>query len=147
LAARPAYNQCGEQLNDNAKLVAGSGPKPTAFSNQFTVRVADNFHYMDESETYTQGSYATYAEAVNVAAQIVCASLLEFAKSGMSGDELFRLYTSFGADPFIVGSGPEDAPFSAWEYAKRTCKSRRTGWGQGLCDNLNKNVLAGTPTS
>ncbi len=108
-------------MNDHAKLAAGSGAKPTASSNQFTVRVADNFHYMDESETYTRGSYGTYAEAVKVCADIVCRSLLEAARPGMSGAELYQQYTTFGEDPFVVGAGPDDAPFSAWEYAKLLC--------------------------
>jgi hypothetical protein len=108
-------------LSANAKLAAGSGAKPTASSNQFIVRVADNFHYQDESETYTKGSYATYREAVDAAAQIVCDSLLHLAKPGMGGEKLYRAYTMCGEDPFIVGAGPDDPPFSGWGYAKRLC--------------------------
>jgi hypothetical protein len=112
-------------LIENAKLAAASGASPRPSSNQFTVRVADNFHYQDESETYTKGSYATYREAVDAAAQIVCDSLLHLAKPGMGGEELYRLYTSFGEDPFILGAGPDDPPFSGWGYAKRLCGGLR----------------------
>jgi hypothetical protein len=118
------------------------------------VLVADNFHcHPDDDETYTKGSYATYAEAVKVAAKIVCDSLLEHTKPGMNGAELYQLYTTFGDDPFIIGAGPGDPPFSAWGYAKYLCDSIRTrqlppsGWGQALVNNLNKNVLAKVPTS
>lgn len=37
----------------------------------FEVRVADNFHYMDEDEVYTHGSFPTWAEAVTAARKIV----------------------------------------------------------------------------
>jgi hypothetical protein len=30
----------------------------------FTVHAADNFHFMDEDETYAHGEFATWAEAV-----------------------------------------------------------------------------------
>jgi hypothetical protein len=143
------YNHTGEQLSENAKLAAASGEKPTAPSNQFTVRVADNFHYQDESETYTEGSYATYAEALSVAAQIVCDSLLRLAKPGMSGEKLYRAYTMCGEDAFIVGARPDDPRFSAWGYAKQLCERLhpRGSWGQELADNLNRNVFANVPTN
>ncbi len=113
-------------MSDIAKSVAGSGASPRPPSNPCTVRVADNFHYQDASETYTQGSYATYAEAVKVSGDIVCRSLLELAKPGMSGTELYQQYTTFGEDPFIVGAGPGDPPFGAWTYAKQLCEAIRS---------------------
>jgi hypothetical protein len=116
-------------LSDHAKLAAASGAKPSVSSNQFTVRVADNFHMYDEDDGEAlgdvRGSYATYAEAVRVAAQIVCDSLLHLAKPGMDGAELLGLYKDFGEDPFIVGAGPCDPPFSGWRYAKHLCEALR----------------------
>ena len=110
-------------MNDKTKLVAGSGAKPTASSNQFIVKVADNFHYMDEDETYTKATYATYAAAVQACADIVHASLLHLAKPGMSGAELYDHYKDFGEDPYVVGAGPGYQPFSSRTYAKYLCES------------------------
>jgi hypothetical protein len=86
----------------------------------FTVRVADNFHYMDESETYTHGDFATYAEAVAAAEVIVDRCLAESFRPGMAAAELLDGYLQFGDDPFIVPE-PEGQHFSAREYARRRC--------------------------
>ncbi len=41
----------------------------------------------------------------------------------MSAEDLFRIYSLFGEEPYLVGEGVE---FSAWEYARRRCED--------LCD-------------
>lgn len=86
----------------------------------YTVRVDDNYHYMDADERYTHGQYETLEDALKAAKEIVDDCLSSAYKSGMSADTLYQNYTSFGADPFIVG--PEDSKFSAWEYAKARCE-------------------------
>jgi hypothetical protein len=110
-------------LNDKTKLVAGSGAKPTAPSNQFIVKVADNFPCQDESETCTKGTFATYAAAVLACADIVHESLLNLAKPGISGAELYDEYKDFGEDPYVVGAGPGNQPFNARTYAKYLCET------------------------
>ena len=42
---------------------------------------------------------------------------------GMSAEDLYKRYTSFGEDPFIVviDGTDNDANFSAWRYAKERC--------------------------
>jgi hypothetical protein len=89
-------------------------------SNQFTVKVGDNFHMYDSDDIYTKGVYASYDLAVVVAKQVVVESLLHLLKQkpGMSCTELYQAYTSGGEDPFIVGARPGDPWFSAWSYAK-----------------------------
>jgi len=87
----------------------------------FVLRVADNFHYMDQDETYTHSEYATWADAVAVARRIVDESLAEHYRPGISAGELFSMYTSFGDDPFIV-SPPPGERFSAWDYARQQCE-------------------------
>jgi len=87
----------------------------------FVLRVADNFHYMDQDETYTHSEYATWEEAVAVARRIVDESLAEHYQPGINASELFSLYTSFGDDPFIV-SPPQGERFSAWDYARHQCE-------------------------
>jgi hypothetical protein len=108
-------------VNDKPPLAAGSGPEPTAPSKPFTVRVADNFHYMDESETYTQGSYATYEEALKVCQQFVLHDLTEASEPGRPAAKVLENYHTFGSDPFIVGPDTGAERFSAWDYARQEC--------------------------
>ncbi len=87
----------------------------------FVVRVADNFHYMDEDETYTHGQFETWPEAVAAAKEIVDRCLAEYHQPGMTADALFSQYTSFGKDPYISPVPDGEARFSAWDYAKQRC--------------------------
>ena len=86
----------------------------------YKVLVDDNFHYMDEDETYTYGEFETLSEAVNAAKRIVDSSLSEQYKPGMNADELYDLYKNFGEDPYIAPGFHHDI-FSAWDYAKERC--------------------------
>ena len=82
----------------------------------YRVTIADNFHYMDESEYVDGGTYATYDEALAQAHAIVDESLRSNWQAGDAPDDLMARYTMFGDDPFIV---PAEAPrFSAREYAR-----------------------------
>jgi|GEM_PF-2528318 len=87
----------------------------------FKVCVDDNFHYMDESERTTHGTFATAEEAIEACKRIVLESVRSNLKSGMTADELYGRYKSFGDDPFVVASAGGDVKFSAWEYAKQLC--------------------------
>ena len=87
----------------------------------FTVRIRENSHYMDESEAYEHGRFATYAEAETACRKIVDEYLKSARMPGMSADDLFRSYTTFGEDPAIDGAGPNGERFSAWDYARRRC--------------------------
>ena len=118
-------------MNENAKLAAASGAKPTASSNQFVVKVTDNFHPYDEDDVYTKGVYASYDLALVVAKQVVVESLLHLAtqKPGISGAKLYECYRSFGEDPFIAGAESDYPRFSAWSYAKSLCDSLRSRVG------------------
>lgn len=95
-------------------------PKP------YAVFVDDNFHYMDESERYKSGEFSTFEEAIKHCQKIVDEFLVSNFKPGMSVDELYDQYVSFGDDPFI--RGPESNPgFSAWSYAKQRCEELCSG--------------------
>ena len=85
----------------------------------FKVLVDDNYHYMDESERYAAGEFATLAEAIAVAQKIVDDYLLSAYHPGMTEDELGASYTMFGDDPFIVSEEVSGVPFSARDYARR----------------------------
>jgi hypothetical protein len=86
----------------------------------FTVHVADNFHFMDEDETYARGEYATWAEAVAAAGQIVDDCLAHLYRPGITAADLYDMYTSFGDDP-CIRPAPDGEQFSAWDYAKQRC--------------------------
>ena len=90
----------------------------------FTVRVADNFHYMDEDEVYTLGEFATWDEAVAAAKGIVDRCLAHNLEAGISAADLYAQYTSFGEDPFIIPVPPGEH-FSGWDYAKARCEALR----------------------
>jgi hypothetical protein len=84
---------------------------------EYTVRVADNFHYMDEEESYTLGKFSSLDEAVTRYRQIVDDFLSLNHREGMTAKELFDQYKMFGEDPYVV----EGAEFSAWKYAEKRC--------------------------
>jgi hypothetical protein len=89
----------------------------------YTVRVDDNFHYMDNEYRYTHGEYETLDDAVKAAREIVDGFLASAYTAGMSPEDLYQSYTSLGGDPFIVG--PEDSDFSAGDYDKAGADDRR----------------------
>jgi hypothetical protein len=84
----------------------------------FKVIVADNFHYMDESENYELGTFASLELAIEAAKRIVDEYLVSAYTSGMSAAELYDSYVNFGEDPHIVAEG---SAFSAWTYARERC--------------------------
>ena len=85
----------------------------------FKVLVDDNYHYMDESERYAAGEFATLAEAIAAAQKIVDEYLLSAYQPGMTEDELGASYAMFGDDPFIVSEELRGVPFSARDYARQ----------------------------
>jgi hypothetical protein len=106
-------------LKDSKTTLVGNsellGSRPP--SNQYTVRVGDNFHFPDIDE-YTYGSYATHAEALAVSKQIVDGFLEREYRDGMSAAALYSQYKHFGDDPRIFGNCDW---FSAWDYAEQRC--------------------------
>jgi hypothetical protein len=85
---------------------------------RYMVVVADNAHYMDASEHSSRGAFETAHEALALAQSIVDDDLRALYRDGMSDEELYRHYTTFGSDPFIVCSD-ESCRFSAWSYARQ----------------------------
>lgn len=87
----------------------------------FRVLVDENSHYMDEEERYEAGLFPTAEAAVEAARRIVDEYLISAHRAGMTAEQLFESYKSFGEDPFIVGEGEERLNFSAWDYARQRC--------------------------
>jgi hypothetical protein len=89
----------------------------------FTVIVADNFHYMDESENYRLGDFDTLEEAMDASRRIVDEYLTSAYTPGMTAVALYDSYVNFGEDPYILSADIEGVIFSAWTYAKERCES------------------------
>lgn len=91
---------------------------------KYSVYVDDNYHYMDESERYKKGDYATLDEAIAACKQIVDGFLKDEVEPDGTAAERYAQYTGFGPDPFIVTDDPDAGhpPFSAWSYAKERCE-------------------------
>ena len=98
----------------------------------FKVMVDDNFHYMDESERYSAGEFATLDEALAVAKGIVDEFLISAYEPGISADELMSGYVMFGEDPFIVTAEVPGVVFSARDYARERvadmCTAKKKWW-------------------
>jgi hypothetical protein len=94
----------------------------------YVVKVADNFHYMEDEETYIFGTFKTQAEAEEACKRIVERSIPN--EPGASAESLLEHYRNFGEDPFIVAIADEGEPlptperFSAWDYARQLCEQR-----------------------
>jgi hypothetical protein len=88
----------------------------------YRVLVDDNFHYMDESERYELGSYATLEAALEAAKALVDSFLTSEFQPGMTTEQLYKQYLTFGDDAFIIGPKQSVINFSAWEYARQRCE-------------------------
>ena len=93
----------------------------------YTVLVAEHAAYMDgERRARPGGAFPTREEAEAEARRIVDRSLDELHRPPMGAEELFRLYTLYGDDPYLVPD-PEPHRFSAMEYARRRCRELCSG--------------------
>jgi hypothetical protein len=90
----------------------------------YEVLVDDNFHFTDESERYSHGTFATAEEAVAACKAIVESAVRDIYDPEASAEALFESYCHFGEDPFVVarGDGEPRVEFSAWTYAREFCE-------------------------
>ena len=92
-------------------------------SEKYKVYIDDNFHYMDESERYTVGSYNSLEKALEKCKEITISSLENLCEKGITPERLSALWSMFGEDPFIVGGGGS-VPFSARKFiSTELCKA------------------------
>ena len=95
----------------------------------YRIKVYDNFHYGDESEAYTHGSYATYEEAERAAKAIVVEFLEQNWERGKTASFLSVEYALNGEDPVILpADNPSDKRVSAIDYVHEIAES--------ICQNL-----------
>jgi hypothetical protein len=100
-------------------------PLPDSQTQRFVVKVDDNFHYQDADERYEFGRFAKLDDAIATCKRIVLESLTHCYKPGMSADERYEHYVTFGEDPFVVDLAADspDVPFSAWRFARSMAAS------------------------
>jgi hypothetical protein len=84
-------------------------------SKKYKIYVDDNYHYMDKSERYSVGSYASLEEAVNKCKEITIKSLKNFYEKGITPEALSAQWSMFGEDPYVFG-GDGAVPFSARKF-------------------------------
>ena len=92
-------------------------------SGEYKVYVDDNYHYGDESERSTVGSYHSLEKAIEACKAITIRSLEDLYEEGISPEKLRAQWSMFGDDPFIIG-GDGAVPFSAREFiTPELCKT------------------------
>ncbi|MCS6911326.1 MAG: hypothetical protein NZM11_12290, partial [Anaerolineales bacterium] len=94
----------------------------------FKVIIADNFHYMNESENYEYETFDSLELAIEAAKRIVDEYLASAYKPTMTAKELYSSYMIFGKEPYIIAvescAVPASASpilFSAQSYARERC--------------------------
>jgi len=95
------------------RILTGAGSKK--MSKKYKVYVDDNYHYMDESERYSAGSYYSLEKAIEKCKKITIRSLEDLYEQKMSPERLSAQWSMFGDDPFIIGADGS-VPFSARKF-------------------------------
>ncbi len=95
----------------------------------YKVLVDDNFNLGQNMEAFFSGEepperdvigeFATPEEALAACKRIVQENIEAVAKPGMTGEQIFAAYKSFGSDPFVRG-----VEFSAWGFAKELAERK-----------------------
>ena len=81
-----------------------------------TVWIDENYYLGDASERHEHGTFSTLDRAIGASEDIIVEYMTGAYKPGMTAEELYECYVTFGVDPWI--SGPGGGAFSAWTYAK-----------------------------
>ena len=72
-------------------------------SEEFSVRIIDMAHYMDEAEEHTVGGFESFEAAKAYARYIVRRSVEDLRAANQPAADLRRLWHMFGEDAFVVG--------------------------------------------
>lgn len=85
----------------------------------FIVKSSDNSTYDTEESDYVYGAFETYEQAYAKCEEIIEDFLTSNKTEGMSAEELYHHYVSFGEEPYIKTiDGSECLPFPSIKYAK-----------------------------
>ncbi len=87
---------------------------------KYTVRILDNFHFMDRSEEYNSGIFNTYDEAVDKCKSILNEFLEDAVRPNDSADSLHTCWLMYGENPLIFGDATGN--FSSSEFVKQRCE-------------------------
>ncbi len=102
-------------------------------NDKYKVFVDDNYHYADQSERYSVGSYGSLPEAIDKCKEITINSLKHFYEKGITPDKLSAQWSMFGEDPYVF-TGEGSVPFSARKFITiELCKEiieTHQNWGQ-----------------
>lgn len=84
-------------------------------ATQFVVRVYDNFHYMDDDESYEAASFESYEDALSFARSIIESEVANYKYA-------YYDFTAFGEDAAVIPTPQGVERFSGWNYAKQLCE-------------------------
>ena len=87
---------------------------------QYTIRILDNFHFMDKDEEYNSGTFDTYEEAVAKCKAILDDFLESAYQPGDTADGLYGTYVHYGETPLVLGENL--GTFDANQYARIRCQ-------------------------
>lgn len=85
----------------------------------YKVIIDDNFHFMDENESYGSGTFSTYEEAVAKCKDIINEFLESAILPADTAEGLYMTYVMYGETPHITGSNLGN--FSSNDYARLKC--------------------------
>ena len=88
----------------------------------YRVYLDANFRLMDTSARTMTGEYASYAQAVAAARELIDGVLESEYHKSMRAEELMHAYMTRGEEPFIIPDD-EHAPFNGREYATARCQA------------------------
>lgn len=88
---------------------------------KYTVRILDNFHFMDTSEEYNSGICSTYNEAVDKCKKIIDDFLESALTANDTADSLYMTWVQYGENPKIDGDNLGN--FSTKKYVEEKCKN------------------------
>lgn len=95
---------------------------------KYIVRIEENSHYDDDRARWTLGEFEDSDVALAAARRVIDEDLQSLHRPGMTADELYHHYTSFGHDAYII-SDDAGCRFSGWDYACQRCNEI---WGRPL---------------
>jgi hypothetical protein len=105
----------------------------------YRIVIHDLFHFMDEREEYELGVLFPTAEAaIAEVKRRLDAELLHMYRPGLTGPELYNLWSDFGESPIILRTdhAKPQAEFSSRDYAKAQAAVIATSWSIGLRKRL-----------
>ena len=94
-------------------------------SKKYMVSVDDNFHFMDESESYSLDGFDSYEEAVAKCKEIIDDFLEDAVEPNDTAEGLYSTFVMYGETPHIYGENL--GQFSATGYARQRCAELTAG--------------------